>query len=136
MWTQNRKLKVINRFPQIAAKASADKGLKFNSLIHHINEELLCRVASELKVDKATGIDGISVPEYSSNLKENVKDLVARMKAKSYRPKPVRRVVRPAKADIFSGGISKSHQSKSQNSVAWVATLREIKMLKPTDKPI
>ena len=95
MGTQNLKLKVINRFPQIAAKARADKGLKFNSLIHHIDEELLCRVSSELKANKATGVDNISVPEYFDNLRANVRDLVARMKAKSYRPKPVRRVYIP-----------------------------------------
>ena len=95
MGTQNPKPKVINRFPQIAAKARADKKLKFNSLIHHLNEELLCRLAFELKADKATGIDHVSVPEYFGNLKENVEGLVVRMKAKSYRPKPVRRVYIP-----------------------------------------
>lgn len=43
--TQNPILKKINRFPQITAKAEADRKLKFVSLIHHINQDLLKRVA-------------------------------------------------------------------------------------------
>ena len=41
MWAQNRKLKMQNKFPQITAKAKADKKLKFTSLIHHIDKKLL-----------------------------------------------------------------------------------------------
>lgn len=95
MWAQNRKIKVINKFPQITAKAKVDKQLKFTSLIHHIDEKLLWSAALELKADKAAGIDNISVPEYLSNGKANISELVAKLKAKTYRPKPVRRVYIP-----------------------------------------
>jgi group II intron reverse transcriptase/maturase len=49
----------------------------------------------ELKRDKAPGIDGVSVEEYEATLEENLKDLVARLKAKRYKPQPVRRVYIP-----------------------------------------
>ncbi len=76
----------------IAEKAKQDKKLKFVSLIHHINEESLAACYKELKKDKACGIDGVTVEEYGRNLEENIKDLIVRMKAKRYKPKPVRRV--------------------------------------------
>jgi RNA-directed DNA polymerase len=95
MWTQNRKPKVNNKFPQITVKADADKGFKFTSLAHHINEELLWKVANELKPDKAMGIDNISVAEYLENGKANIESVVSRMKDKTYRPKPVKRVYIP-----------------------------------------
>lgn len=93
--TQNPILKKINRFPQITAKAEADKGLKFVSLAHHINKDLLNRVAFELKANKATGIDNVTAEEFMMNLHANVDSIVARLKAKSYRPHPVKRVYIP-----------------------------------------
>jgi group II intron reverse transcriptase/maturase len=45
--------------------------------------------------DKAVGIDGITKEEYGKNLEENLVDLVDRMKKKSYKPKPARRVEIP-----------------------------------------
>jgi len=79
----------------IAEKAGKDKGFKFSSLIHLINEESLSWCFGELKKDKAPGIDGVSVEEYGANLEANLKDLIARMKANKYRPKPVKRVFIP-----------------------------------------
>ena len=58
-------------------------------------EDFLKECFWELKRDKASGVDGVTVKEYEANLEENIKDLVARMKAWKYRPKPVRRVYIP-----------------------------------------
>ena len=52
-------------------------------------------------------------------------------KGKNLILKHSRWAVRPAKAGMFSG--RQTHQGKSRNPVAWVATWRETKMLKPTD---
>lgn len=79
----------------IAEKAKQDKRLKFTSLIHHINEENLAQCYFLLKRDKASGIDGVTVGEYGQNLKENIRKLVESLKAKAYRPQPVRRVYIP-----------------------------------------
>jgi len=45
--------------------------------------------------DKAVGIDGVTKEEYGKKLEENLADLVERMKKKSYKPKPARRVEIP-----------------------------------------
>ncbi len=79
----------------IAEKAKQDKRLRFTSLIHHISEENLARCYGLLKKDKASGIDGVTVEEYGKNLKENIQKLVESLKAKTYRPQPVRRVYIP-----------------------------------------
>jgi len=44
-------------------------------------EEYLKGCYRELKKDKASGIDGVSVEEYGTKLEENVKGLIERMKA-------------------------------------------------------
>lgn len=42
--------------------------------------------------DKALGIDGITKEEYGRNLEENLKQLVERLKKKSYKPQPARKI--------------------------------------------
>ena len=49
----------------------------------------------KLKRNKASGIDKVTVGEYEVKLSSNIEALVARMKSKTYRPKPVRRVYIP-----------------------------------------
>ena len=79
----------------ITEKAKRDKQVKFNALIHHINENNLVQCFHELKKDRASGIDGVTVEEYGQNLEWNVHLLVEQLKAKTYRPKAVRRVYIP-----------------------------------------
>jgi group II intron reverse transcriptase/maturase len=80
---------------QIARRAKQDKRLKFTSLIHHVNEANLAECYRELKANKACGIDGETVEAYGKNLQERLSQLVASMKSKQYRPKPVKRVYIP-----------------------------------------
>ena len=80
---------------QIAHKARQEKGLKFTSLVHHVNEENLALCYQELKRNKACGIDGVTVEAYGGNLEGNLKQLVEKMKSKRYRPKPAKRVYIP-----------------------------------------
>jgi hypothetical protein len=47
---------------------------------------------------------------------------------------PLHPIVRPAKADAFSGG--QSRRGKSQGPVAWMAGRRETDVLKPIDTAI
>ncbi len=79
----------------IAMKARQDSELKFTTLIHHLNEENLAACYKELKRNKACGIDKVTVESYGENLKENLASLVSRLKDKTYRPKPVKRVYIP-----------------------------------------
>jgi RNA-directed DNA polymerase len=80
---------------QIAKKAMQDKRFKFTSLIHHVNVDNLALCYQELKRNKACGIDNVTVEEYGKDLRRNLTALVERLKAKKYRPKPVRRVYIP-----------------------------------------
>jgi RNA-directed DNA polymerase len=88
-------MRTMSKLKLIAEKARKDKGFKFNSLAHLINEESLSWCYGELKLGKAPGIDGVSVLKYGENLDENLKDLVERMKTKKYRPQAVKRVLIP-----------------------------------------
>lgn len=80
------------KLERIAKVARTRPKERFTSLIHLINEEMLIKCHHELDANKAVGIDGVTKSEYEENLKENVRDLIARMKKQSYKPKPVKRV--------------------------------------------
>lgn len=84
-----------SRINLIAEKAKQDGKLIFTSLTHLINKESLTGGFKELRKDAASGIDGITYGEYESKLEENIDNLVARMKAKQYKPQPVRRTYIP-----------------------------------------
>lgn len=67
----------------------------FTSIAHLIDVKLLRECHEKLDGDKAVGIDGITKEEYGKNLEENLVSLVSRMKEKSYKPKPAKRVEIP-----------------------------------------
>lgn len=81
----------------LTAKARENPKMRFTSLAHHLSEEFLegCYEEIKRKGKKAPGVDGVVIEEYGKNLKENLKNLVTRMKAKAYRPLPVRRAYIP-----------------------------------------
>ena len=72
------------KLAQIAKKAQQDKKLKFTSLIHHVNEVNLVECYQELKRNKACGIDRQTVEAYGENLDVNIKQLVEKIKSKTY----------------------------------------------------
>lgn len=75
----------------IANKASSDQRYRFRNLYRELNEELLADSWQQIRKDAALGVDRVSAAEYEANLEENVQQLVARLKRKSYRAKLVRR---------------------------------------------
>ena len=79
----------ITRINQIAKERPKEK---FTSIYHLINEELLKECFKELDGTKATGLDKMTKEEYNENLENNIKNLVTRLKNKSYRPTPARKV--------------------------------------------
>ena len=85
----------MSKIKLIAEKAKQDRRLKFTALVHHVNAESLERCYKQLAKDKACGIDGVTVEAYGKMLKENVADLVKRMKDSNYKVQPVRRVYIP-----------------------------------------
>lgn len=64
----------------------------FTSIYHLINKELLEECFNELDGNKATGIDKITKDEYLMNKEENLEILLNKLKNKSYRPSPARKV--------------------------------------------
>lgn len=80
------------KLERIADKSAHENRPVFTSLYHLLNEELLLQCHKELDGKKAVGIDEVTKEEYSQNLRENIRNLVERLKNKAYKPKPVRRV--------------------------------------------
>src|SRR6185503_14920554 len=76
---------------EIANKAKSDKRYRFRNLYRELNEELLLDSWRLLRKDAALGVDRVSAAEYEADLAENIKQLVERLKWKSYRAKLVRR---------------------------------------------
>ena len=67
----------------------------FTSIGHLINKELLRECHEKMNGDKAVGIDGVTKEEYGRNLEGNLDRLVDRLRKKSYKPQPARRVEIP-----------------------------------------
>jgi group II intron reverse transcriptase/maturase len=79
----------------ISERARKEPGYKFTCLAHLLDEGFLTECYNSLGRDRASGIDGVSWKEYGECLPENIKGLVARMKAKRYKPQPAKRVYIP-----------------------------------------
>ena len=82
----------LERISQLSTK---NPEMVFTSVGHLINKELLAECHRKMDGDKAVGIDGITKEEYGRNLEENLDRLVERLRKKSYKPQPARRVEIP-----------------------------------------
>jgi len=83
------------RYRSLTLRARENPKAKFSSLAHLLDKDFLAKCFGELKRDKASGIDRVSVKQYGEALEENIKDLITRLKEKKYRPQPVRRTYIP-----------------------------------------
>jgi len=83
------------KLSSLFVRARGNPQMRFTSLAHLLNVGFLRECFRELKRNKASGVDGVTVEEYEVGLEANLEDLVERLKAKRYRPKPVRRVYIP-----------------------------------------
>ena len=88
-YTTRTKLALISR------RAREEPQCQFTSLAHLLDERFLRECYFELGRDRASGIDGVSWEAYGENLDANLQGLVSRMKAKRYKPQPVRRAYIP-----------------------------------------
>ena len=75
----------------IAKKAQEQKKHRFGNLYEMLNEENLLDCWQYIRKDAACGVDWVSAKEYEENLEENIRNLVERLKGRSYRAKLVRR---------------------------------------------
>ena len=82
-----------NDYTKIAKQLQTYKHVQ--GLMKYINYESILEEHKKQERGKATGIDGISKTEYEEELKENIEEIVAEMKAFKYRPAPVKRAYIP-----------------------------------------
>lgn len=76
---------------RIAMLAKQSPAMGFTSLMHHLDTEWLCEAYWKTRKDGAPGVDGETWDSYGKQLEENLGNLVARLKAKSYRAPAVLR---------------------------------------------
>lgn len=88
----------LARISEISAK---QPDVVFTSIGHLINTEMLSSCHLDMDGKKAVGIDGITKEEYNEHLDENLTSLVSRLKSKSYRPNPAKRVEIPKENGKF-----------------------------------
>lgn len=83
------------KLERISQLSKENPDMVFTSVWHMINIDLLKECHREMDGKKAVGIDGVTKEEYEKNLEENLTNLEERLKNKSYKPKPARRVEIP-----------------------------------------
>ncbi|MEK6536484.1 MAG: hypothetical protein AABZ63_03245, partial [Actinomycetota bacterium] len=67
-------------------------GVALTSLSHHIDIDWMKEAYRRTRKDGATGVDGQTAKDYEANLVENLRQLLDRAKAGTYRAPPVKRV--------------------------------------------
>ena len=72
--------------------------------------------------DGAEGVDGVSAAEYQENLTQNLRDLWLRLKSRSYKAPPIRRVhiKKDDKGNTRPIGITTFEDKVAQRAVAMV----------------
>lgn len=85
---ENRKTK----FSCIKRKAQENPDEVFTSLAHYLTESYLTESFHKLRKSAASGIDKKSAYDYEQNLRENIKNLVSRLRNKTYKAPNIRRV--------------------------------------------
>jgi len=86
---------VETKLQRIAKKARRDPAVRFTSLFHLMNKEMLRGCFKALKGNRASGIDRITKEQYAEKLMENLDDLIGRLHRMAYIPQPVLRVYIP-----------------------------------------
>jgi RNA-directed DNA polymerase len=76
----------------ISNKARREKKYRFRNLYGMINEGLLQESWKRLNKKAAPGVDKIIYEEYNRNIKNNIKNIVTKLKQKKYKAKLVRRL--------------------------------------------
>ncbi len=79
----------------IAEMATRDKKIRFSTLAYLVNESSLAQSYKKLNKASACGSDGVTVRDYGNNLETNIAKLNMLIRAKKYKPRPVRRAYIP-----------------------------------------
>lgn len=80
------------RLLEVMERAKRDPQMRFFSLAHLIDEAMLKAAYERIRKDAAVGVDGVTKEQYGERLDDNVRELHERLRTKTYRHKPIRRV--------------------------------------------
>jgi RNA-directed DNA polymerase len=86
---------VFTKLQRIEELAKQDVNLKFTSLAHLLNPELLNHALKKLNKHGAPGIDGITVEQFLQDANTNIEVIHQELKEKRYRANSVRRAYIP-----------------------------------------
>ena len=75
--------------------ARENKQVKFTTLLHHVNVDLLRQSFHHLKKEAAPGVDGVTWRQYEQGLEGRLADLHTRVQRGTYRAQPSRRIYIP-----------------------------------------
>jgi RNA-directed DNA polymerase len=80
---------------RIAELAREDPGRRFHSIAHFLTPKVLYEACFSLRKDASAGVDGLTHAEYARDAHENIRKLHERLKSKTYRALPLRRIYIP-----------------------------------------
>ncbi|TWT68232.1 group II intron reverse transcriptase/maturase [Crateriforma conspicua] len=101
--------------------ARSQPELKFTSLLHHVNENLLTEAFFDLKKTAAVGVDVVTWHDYEQGLEDRIADLHGRVHRGSYRAKPSKRIyITKADGRERPIGIASLEDKVVQKAVGWV----------------
>lgn len=108
----------LERVRQVARQ---DKQVRFTALLHHVTVDRLRDSFHALKRNAAPGVDGLTWPQYESDLDSRLVDLHRRVHTGTYRAQPSKRAYIP-KPDgrLRPLGIAALEDKIVQHAVVWV----------------
>src|SRR5210317_589189 len=111
----------LTKLALISERARREPKCQFTSLAHLLDEQFLEHCYHRLGRDRASGMDGVTWQEYGEHLEENLRGLVARLKAKRYKPQPARRVYIPKDEHSTRPlGLPALEDKIVQKGIAWI----------------
>jgi hypothetical protein len=85
--------------------AKQNPTLKFTSLAHLLDAECLLQAYKELNPQATAGIDKVTYKEYGKNLRQNIQELIQRLKDKKYKAADTNRIFWIAPMDSGTNAV-------------------------------
>ena len=92
MGDTSRSQTISTKLREIADQAADYPDMKFSTLAHHIDTDLLFEAYRLTRKNGAAGVDKVTTAAYEVSLEENLKDLHERLRTGRYQAQPVKRV--------------------------------------------